>query len=622
MPELELASQAAGSSVAPSAATSLDVCATLCRAAASEATGSQFLQDALETIGVHFRAVYGVLRTDEDGRATVLEYRPRAEAAAPWRRACQGMMLRVKRSRAASAEAIRTESGLWAILAVPFAPDGDDVLGGLAIVAACDEGSAAEARLAELNSLAALVGVASDRSETSSTPAAMGGAAASIAKAAACENLSQFAYALVNDLHSRLGCDQVSLGWVRKRNVELLAVSGIEEAACRHAGAKIVRDAMNECLDAGETLTSHSSDGEDDAGPDGHFLHRRWRRETDDAVVATLPLRIGEAVVAVLALRNPPGRPFPPARLQAVRKLVEPFTPGMRLLDRAEQPIARRLLTAGDKAFRQSSMMRRVAAAAALGIGLWLAFGTTPYVVATPAVVAPAERRVVSAPFEGAIAAVHVRPGDHVRAGEAIAALDAAPLESKQAQLLAELHVAEVDLATASNRREPAAAAQAKARADAATAELAALRYKLDRAQLRAPADGVVLSGDLQPRLGEVVPLGEPLLELSGSDAWRVEAFVPEHAAFHLVPGQRVQFAALARPDQKIEGRVTSLDASATVHQGRNVFVASIEIAAAPPAWFLDGMEGVAQIDAGRRRAGWVWLHRIGDRLRIEFWKL
>jgi multidrug resistance efflux pump len=74
--------------------------------------------------------------------------------------------------------------------------------------------------------------------------------------------------------------------------------------------------------------------------------------------------------------------------------------------------------------------------------------------------------------------------------------------------------------------------------------EIFALRLQLDQATLRSPIDGVVIQGNI--KVGEVVEMGKPVLEIARQQGFRFDAFVPSEDVGLLREGMltRVKFDA------------------------------------------------------------------------------
>ena len=129
----------------------------------------------------------------------------------------------------------------------------------------------------------------------------------------------------------------------------------------------------------------------------------------------------------------------------------------------------------------------------------------------------------------GMISAVHVQPGQWVRAGQALASIDRSVQSRQTQQLAAQVQVARADAALAQNEldraealagrgfiskaeidRKRAARDAAAARVRVQEASLAESRARIGRLDVRAPAAGLVLERNVEP--GQVVSAGSPAL--------------------------------------------------------------------------------------------------------------
>lgn len=201
-------------------------------------------------------------------------------------------------------------------------------------------------------------------------------------------------------------------------------------------------------------------------------------------------------------------------------------------------------------------------------------------------VILPRQSVDVASEVEGRLLAIHVREGDRVRRGGAIATLDRAQiqrdLEMAQAGLrAAEAEVARrrVELKEADNRlarrlsipesfpREEIQQAElqkqaAQADLDSALARTAEQRARVAqtqgrvaRSEVRAPADGTVSRRYLEP--GALAGPGQPIVRLISAGDLIVRFAVPPERARSLTAGQRVEV--------EVEG--TALPLPATLEQ-------------------------------------------------------
>ena len=158
----------------------------------------------------------------------------------------------------------------------------------------------------------------------------------------------------------------------------------------------------------------------------------------------------------------------------------------------------------------------------------------------------------------GRVAAIYVEAGDHVKRGQVLARLNVSVLEPQVANLEAALEQtrAEAELADAEYRRAQAvgasgalsaeetqrrksAAVTAAAKVKVAAAQLAEAQARLARAIVRAPADGIILTRNVE--VGQTAtPGGEALFRLSEGGEVELRGQVAEQDLPLLKIGQSV----------------------------------------------------------------------------------
>jgi RND family efflux transporter MFP subunit len=178
----------------------------------------------------------------------------------------------------------------------------------------------------------------------------------------------------------------------------------------------------------------------------------------------------------------------------------------------------------------------------------------------------------------GRVAAIYVEAGDHVKRGQVLARLNVSVLEPQVANLEAALEQAraEADLADAEYRRAQAvgasgalsaeetqrrksAAVTAAAKVKVAAAQLAEAQARLARAAVRAPADGIILTRNVE--VGQTATAGgEALFRLSQGGEVELRGQVAEQDLPLLKVGQLVNVR-LTGTTRIYEGRVRLLGA-------------------------------------------------------------
>jgi RND family efflux transporter MFP subunit len=262
------------------------------------------------------------------------------------------------------------------------------------------------------------------------------------------------------------------------------------------------------------------------------------------------------------------------------------------------QPLAQRkqkLMAAVSKGRWVEYSQRAALIALALLVIPW------PMRVGTDATVVPAERRRVSTIEGGVVQHVYVHEGAVVQAGQLLAQVDDGPDRVKLAQATAELEQARRELAEAEYRNDPAAAGQARIRADLHTAEANLEQQRIQDAQLRAPIPGVVVTPKVEDKTGAMIPPGESFCEIVAQDRIAAEMSVAESDLGLVQAGEAVALKLNAFPTSTFEGRVDRVGTQAHAESGEQYFLVRA-VFENPGGRARDGMVGRARVQAG---GGW-----------------
>jgi len=230
--------------------------------------------------------------------------------------------------------------------------------------------------------------------------------------------------------------------------------------------------------------------------------------------------------------------------------------------------------------------------------------------VAAPVVLQPERSLSITAPFDGILEASAAQPGDAVTAGVTpLARLLTREVELELAAARARAANDRRDATVARAAGQPAQEQIALLAARRAEAQVALLEYRLGLAEIRAPADGIIVAGDLRRSLGQPVARGQVLFEVALPGPLRAEVLVLDEHIPAVAAGQRVRLSPAAEPGRVREARVLRVRPMAEVVQGRNVFRVIAELDQTAQAELRPGMEGWARIETGRTT--WLfWLVR------------
>ncbi|MEP0846687.1 MAG: HlyD family efflux transporter periplasmic adaptor subunit [Phycisphaerae bacterium] len=504
-----------------------------------------------------------------------------------------------------------------------FSPEGASI-GALAMIFPVDE-TDARPRVAFVESLAAMISYAAGHlGAPAGPPPATTAPDESIGRAAGFSTMEELAFNITNALRARLKCDQAALSLAQRQRVRILSISGLDDVRHNSPGAARIRSAMEECLDHGAFIawSSPASIGADSMAG-AHRLHRAWSEAAGGASVVSIPLFAGPRIAAILSLRRAPDRPFRADEIERIQKSVSPYAPALLLLRRATRGVLAHACESTKAALaallQPGKAGRKVAIAVAVALAAWVAFGTLPYRITAPCVLAPAKARHVSVPFDGILASARVVAGERVRAGDVLCELDRRELELQQAEIQAQLAVAEHERLRAMAERSPVDAALAESNERLLRTRLQIVESRIERSRIRSPIDGIVVAGDLRQRVGGALRMGEPCFEVAPLSDWRVEVELPQYAAADVLIGQPGAYVDQARPEQPRALRIARVAPKSEAREGRSVFIAEAEVSLESD-WLRPGMEGVARIEAGPRPVWWLAAHRVIDYLRANFW--
>lgn len=233
--------------------------------------------------------------------------------------------------------------------------------------------------------------------------------------------------------------------------------------------------------------------------------------------------------------------------------------------------------------------------------------------VLAPAEIVPAKPAVIRAPLEGVIETVRVTPNQTVAAGDVLFDLDHTTIAGKQEVAAKALDTAraELDQATQQAFFDPKAKstwAVIKARVEEKQAELAQLGDLMNRAQVKAPRDGVAVMDDPSEWIGRPVSVGEKVLAVADPQQVEVEAWVAPADLIDLEPGSPVTLFLNTDPLSPVAAALSYVAFEATL-QPDGLLAHRVRAGVAGDARPRIGLKGTARLD-GNRVPLVYWLFR------------
>ena len=156
-------------------------------------------------------------------------------------------------------------------------------------------------------------------------------------------------------------------------------------------------------------------------------------------------------------------------------------------------------------------------------------------------------------------------------------------------------------------------------REEALAAELLLLDIRVNDMTIRAPFDGVVVSGDQSQNIGGAVRRGDVLFEIAPQGRYRVDLQVDERDIAEIAAGGAGTLVASAIPDRSFAIEVDRITPVAEAVDGANVFRVEARLAE-DPGPLRPGMRGVVKLDVDRRLMIEIWTRSLIDWLRLTLW--
>lgn len=439
------------------------------------------------------------------------------------------------------------------------------------------------------------------------------------------------AHALIAALVTDFGCTNAALAMHRDGRTRLLASSNPTALQPQSDLSQRLSGAMGEAIDQSISLawplpqvdpplvpaqTPAISDS-----PIG-IEHEALQRLTGHAV-ATVPLGRGGEIVCAVTLERDLARPFGADELQKLEHLLGLAVPALCWMQRGGEPWTRRIrhdLVLAWARLRQPDhhTRRRLIAGAALALA-FLALAPLQHEIGGRARVEGAEQRVLVAPADGFIRLAHVRPGDRVKAGQALVDLLEGDLRLESDRWASQLAQHENAYAGAMAKADRVGASTSLARITEAQAQLALVADQLTRGRVTAPFDALVIQGDLSQSIGAPVQQGDTLITLATTGRHRVIVEVDEVDIGRVQVGQTGSLSLSSLPWGSLDIVVERFTPLAKAVDGRNVFEVEARLTA-PHADIRPGLLGRASVDVGRRPPLWVWAGQALDRVRVAWW--
>ena len=428
------------------------------------------------------------------------------------------------------------------------------------------------------------------------------------------------ATAVVTELATTLGCERVSIGFLKDQHNALAALSHSAAFGKKTNLVRALEAAMDEAADQMATVLYP-------ARPDGAFqvtrAHSELVQEHGAGAACTIPLTARGQVLGALVLERPAGESFDARTVELCEQAALLVGPVLEVKRRDDRWLGKKIAESGLAQWRQLAGPGHVALKFWVGIAvlatLFLSFAKGDYRITADATLEGQVQRAVTAAIPGYVLEARARAGDIVREGDLLAVLDDRDLKLEQVKWASQRAQRSEEYRAAMAGHERAKVRVLEAQIAQADAQLALIDEQLARTRMRAPFDAVVVKGDLSQSLGSPVERGNVLFELAPLDTYRVILKVDERDITNVKVGQQGLLALSSMPQDKLAMAIEKITPVSVVEEGRNYF--RVEAAVTSSTLKLrPGMEGVGKIEVDERRLIWIWTYKLVHWVRMWFW--
>jgi multidrug resistance efflux pump len=431
------------------------------------------------------------------------------------------------------------------------------------------------------------------------------------------------AMALATELATVLNCDRVSIGFLKKGQVEVQAVSHSADFGEKMNLVRTIGAAMDEAVLMRQEIVLPLEVVPDVTPPITHH-HEKLALLHGNANILTLPFYGRDRYLGAITLERPGTDQFTQDDLEFCRGIAALAFPAIeekRINDRSLFGKAKD--DAGEKLkelFGTGHYGWKLAVIGLVCLVLFFSVATGQYRLTADSMLEGEVRRVVAAPFSSYIGSAEARAGDQVEEGQVLCTLDDRDLRQERLGLLSQRNQYQRQHQEARATHDRAETKILAARLEQIEAKLQLVEDKLVRTVLTAPFAGLLVSGDLSMRLGGFVEQGEVLFEVTPLNQYRLILKVDERRIADVVLGQSGSLLLTALPRTPFHFIITKITPIARQEEGRNYFEVEANLMDSSDL-LRPGMEGIAKVEIGKRKLFALWSRNLVEWCRLFFWK-
>ncbi|MEE8060115.1 MAG: HlyD family efflux transporter periplasmic adaptor subunit [Pseudomonadales bacterium] len=439
-------------------------------------------------------------------------------------------------------------------------------------------------------------------------------------------SLHDAATALATELASQLCCERVTVGLINtaKKGQRSVYIEGLSHSAHFSAKQTLVKDLatlIEEAVDQDRTIVQPPTTPTDRAS---QLVYARYSREHGNNRLCTVPLTYNNTITGGMVFERPhSASAFSDQDVLLYQQIAALISPIFVYRERNQRGLVQQCINLlreqTAKIVGTGYLTWKLSAGLGLLIVMFFTFVQSTYRVAANASLEGRIERLISAPEDGFIKTVTIRPGDKVGAGQLLATLDDRDLILEQQKWNSKLQQTAKEYRGAMASHDTSRIGILRAQRNQVQAQLDLTNSKLSRLSITSPLAGIVISGDLSQSLGSPVNQGDKLFTIAPLEDYRVHLKIDEADIAQLQAGQTGTLFLRAAVDKPLVFTVEKITPIAIAENDINYFRVDA-LLNHPPLYLRPGMQGVGKIEVGKRRLIWIWTHDLTEWLRLKFW--
>jgi len=339
--------------------------------------------------------------------------------------------------------------------------------------------------------------------------------------------------------------------------------------------------------------------------------------------MCTIPFCNQGEVFGALTLERPPGQVFERQTVDLCETIAALIGPILETKRKEDLWLGQKVWLSVTTFFTQfigpGHGGLKLAVVLLITVSMFCLLSTGDYRIAADTKLEGSIQRVIATPFDSYISEAYVRPGDIVKKDALLAKLDDTQLVLERNKWVSQKEQYLKEYRDALGQAERSKISVLNAQLGQVDAQLAITDAQLARIQIKAPFDGVIVSGDLSQSLGAPSQRGDVLFELAPLEDYRVVLDVDERDISAIAVLQKGELVLTGLSDTLIPFTVNKITPVSETKEGRNYFRVEAELEKKLD-FLRPGMEGVGKIRIGERKLIWIWSKNLLDWLRLSLW--